>query len=62
MRKVIGNVLRRDAKVITDGCLQENLSARGVYCSYLVSWALGVVLMVLYTWKGKWMVAEQAKD
>lgn len=35
MRKVIGNVLRRDAKVITDGCLQENLSARGVYCSFL---------------------------
>lgn len=59
MRKVIGNVLRRDAKVITDGCLQENLSARGVYCSYPVSWAPGVVL---YTWKGKWMVAEQAKD
>ncbi len=55
----MGNVLRRDAKVITDGCLQENLSARGVYCSYPVSWAPGVVL---YTWKGKWMVAEQAKD
>lgn len=34
----------------------------GIFLIYPVSWALGVVLMVLYTWKGKWMVAEQAKD
>lgn len=34
----------------------------GIFLIYPVSWALGVVLMVLYTWKGKWMVVEQAKD
>ena len=27
----------------------------GVMMVYPVSWALGAVLMVLYTWKGKWM-------
>ena len=31
----------------------------GIFLIYPVSWAPGVVL---YTWKGKWMVAEQAKD
>ena len=34
----------------------------GIFLIYPVSRAPGVVLMVLYTWKGKWMVAEQAKD
>lgn len=29
----------------------------GVYILYPVSWALGMVLMILYTWKGKWMSA-----
>ena len=27
----------------------------GVYLLYPVSWVIGVVLMALYTWKGKWM-------
>ena len=27
----------------------------GVMMVYPVSWALGVVLMILYTWKGRWM-------
>ena len=27
----------------------------GVYMLYPVSWAVGMVLMVLYTWKGKWL-------
>lgn len=27
---------------------------RGVYMVYPISWAIGAVLMVLYTWKGKW--------
>ena len=29
----------------------------GIYLLYPVSWALGMVLMVLYTWKGKWLNA-----
>lgn len=29
----------------------------GVYILYPFSWALGMVLMILYTWKGKWMSA-----
>lgn len=29
----------------------------GIYLLYPVSWALGMVLMILYTWKGKWMNA-----
>lgn len=28
---------------------------RGVYIAYPISWAIGALLMVLYTWKGKWM-------
>lgn len=28
----------------------------GIYMLYPVSWAFGVILMVLYTWKGKWLV------
>ena len=27
----------------------------GVMMVYPVSWALGAVLMILYTWKGRWM-------
>lgn len=27
----------------------------GVYMLYPVSWAVGMVLMILYTWKGKWL-------
>ncbi len=26
----------------------------GIYVSYPVSWFIGMVLMILYTWKGKW--------
>ena len=33
----------------------------GVYMLYPVSWAVGMVLMVLYTWKGKWL-EEQEKQ
>ena len=29
-------------------------SLDGIYVLYPVSWAVGLVLMVLYTWKGKW--------
>lgn len=27
----------------------------GIFMIYPVSWALGTVLMILYTWKGKWL-------
>ena len=30
-------------------------SIDGVFVLYPVSWAFGAVLMLLYTWKGKWM-------
>ena len=30
-------------------------SYEGVMMVYPVSWALGAVLMILYTWKGRWM-------
>ena len=30
-------------------------SIDGVFVLYPVSWAFGAVLMILYTWKGKWM-------
>ena len=29
-----------------------------VYLQYPVSWAVGMALMLLYAWKGKWLVAE----
>lgn len=30
----------------------------GVFVLYPVSWAFGTVLMILYTWKGKWLVVK----
>lgn len=30
-------------------------SIRGIFILYPVSWGLGVALMILYAWKGKWM-------
>ncbi|MEY8336585.1 MATE family efflux transporter [Lachnospiraceae bacterium 62-35] len=30
----------------------------GVYILYPISWLLGMVLMALYTWKGKWMESQ----
>ncbi len=30
----------------------------GVFVLYPVSWGLGAVLMILYTWKGKWLCVE----
>ena len=32
-----------------------------VYLLYPVSWALGMVLMLLYAWKGKWLEQKQKK-
>ncbi|WP_330595067.1 MATE family efflux transporter [Roseburia yibonii] len=31
----------------------------GVFVLYPVSWAFGTVLMILYTWKGKWLVVKR---
>ena len=31
----------------------------GVFVLYPVSWAFGTVLMILYTWKGKWLVVKK---
>ena len=28
----------------------------GIYVLYPVSWIVGLVLMVIYVWKGKWLV------
>ena len=30
-------------------------SIEGVFILYPVSWAFGMVLMILYTWKGHWL-------
>ena len=30
----------------------------GIFILYPVSWGLGAVLMILYTWKGKWLCVE----
>ena len=33
----------------------------GVFVLYPVSWLLGVILMVLYTWKGRWLPQNKVK-
>ena len=30
-------------------------SIEGIFILYPVSWLVGAVLMILYTWKGKWI-------
>ncbi len=34
-------------------------SIAGVYMLYPVSWAVGMVMMILYTWKGHWLVIKE---
>ena len=29
-----------------------------VYVAYPITWAIGMVLMILYAWKGKWQTAQ----
>lgn len=33
---------------------------RGVYLLYPISWCIGLTLMILYTWKGKWLPRDPA--
>ena len=37
-------------------------SITGIYLLYPASWGVGLILMVLYVWKGKWMPAELRKS
>ena len=31
-------------------------SIEGIFMLYPISWAIGSGLMILYTWKGKWLI------